>query len=266
MFNFTLYKRELKGSLKMLLIFIAILSLYIPMIISMFDPKMEDILNQFTQAMPDLVAAVGMSGTSSTLLGFMSTYLYGMILLIFPMVYSIIRANGLIAKYVDRGSMVSLVGSPVKRTTVAFTQMTALVTGIFIIIGFSTVLEIAVAQAFFPGELDISNLLFLNLGLFGLQLFIGAFCFLCSCIFNDTKFSIGFGAGITSLMYVLQMLSNIGGAADYIKYTTFFTLFNPNGLVNSEKSAIIGIVILFLSTILLFGSAIIVFKKKDLHI
>ena len=40
MLNMTLYKREMKGSLKLLLIFGAVLTLYISIIIRMYDPEM----------------------------------------------------------------------------------------------------------------------------------------------------------------------------------------------------------------------------------
>lgn len=131
MISGVLYWREMKNSLKMLVIFAAILSMYISMIISMYDPEKADVLKQFEQMMPELMAAVGMQNTSSTLIGFMSSYLYGMLLLVFPMVYTMMRANGLIAKYVDRGSMAVLVTGSVHRRTVVLTQTAVLCSGIF---------------------------------------------------------------------------------------------------------------------------------------
>ena len=49
--NLTLYKKELKGSLKLLVIFAAVLTLYIVMIVDMFDPELADALKQFEQMM-----------------------------------------------------------------------------------------------------------------------------------------------------------------------------------------------------------------------
>lgn len=151
----------------------------------------------------------------------MISYLYGFILLIFPMLFSILRGNGLVAKYVDRGSMVTLVAAPVKRRTIAMTQMSALVSGIFLMVIYATGLELLIAQSGYPGELAVSELLKLNAGLLCLQLFIGSICFLASCIFSDTKYSIAFGAGVPALMYVFQMLANTGEKAEKIRYCTF---------------------------------------------
>lgn len=266
MINLTLYKREMKGSIKLLVIFAAVITLYVAIIISMYDPEMMATLDSFVEVMPEIMAAVGMSAGATSLLGFMVSYLYGFILLIFPMVFCILRGNGLIAKYIDRGSMVSLVAAPVKRRTIAFTQMIVLASGILILVIYSTVLEIVCAAISFPGELDAAELLLLNIGLLFLHLFIGGICFLASCIFSDTRYSIGFGAGIPALMYVLQMLANVGGNAEKAKYFTFFTLFHPDGIIARDSSAMIGGAVLLVGSIVLYTLGIMVFGKKDLHL
>ena len=142
MFNMTLYKRELKGSLKMLIIFAAIISMYVTVIISMYDPDMMATLDSFYEIMPKLMDSVGMSIGATSLIGFMISYLYGFILLIFPMLFCILRGNCLIAKYADKGSMVILLAAPLKRRTVAITQMSVLISGILLLIIYTTGLEI----------------------------------------------------------------------------------------------------------------------------
>ena len=183
----TLYKREMKGSWKLLVIFGAVLTMYVAIIISMYEPDMLKLLDSYAQAMPELMAAVGMTPGAADLLGFMISYLYGFILLVFPMVYSILRANGLVAKYVDRGSMACLLAAPVRRRTVALTQAAVLFTGTVLLVGYVTGLELAVCETSFPGELAVSELLAVNGGLLCLQLFIGGVCFLASCAFSDGK-------------------------------------------------------------------------------
>ena len=266
MMNFTLYKREMKGSWKLLAIFAAVLTLYISMIVGMYDPELSKTFDELVKAMPDLMNAVGMKGGATTLLGFMASYLYGMLLLLFPMVFIMIRGNALIAKYVDRGSMVALLAAPVKRRAVAFTQMKVLGTCIVALLAYVTVLQIAVAEAQFPGELDVGKLLLLNLGLLCLQLFIGGICFLGSCLFSDAKHSIAFGAGIPVLMYLVQMLANMGAELEEAKHFTFFTLFSLDGILAGEGSALVGMPILFVGALVLYAAGIFVFGKKDLHI
>lgn len=218
------------------------------------------------EAMPELMASVGMKANDASLLGFMVSYLYGFILLIFPMLFSILRGNALIAKYVDKGSMALLVAAPVKRRTIAFTQMKVLVSGIFLLILYSTMVELICAKSGFPGELDVAAFFKLNGCLFCLHLFIGGICFLASCIFSDAKYSIAFGAGIPAFMYVLQMLANVGGDAEKAKYFTFFTLFDPDGIIAGESGAMIGALVLFTGAVVLYVLGIMVFEKKDLQI
>ena len=266
MMNLALYKREMKGSIKLLLIFGAIITMYVSIIISMYDPDLMKTLNSFAEAMPELMASVGMKADAATLIGFMVSYLYGFILLIFPMLFCILRGNALIAKYVDKGSMSLLIAAPVKRRAVAFTQMTALISGIVLLVLYSTILELICAESGFPGELDIAELFLLNGGLLCLHLFIGGVCFLSSCIFSDTKYSLAFGAGIPIFMYVLQMLANVGGDAEKAKYFTFFTLFNPDGIIAGEREAAVGILILFAGAVICFAAGMMIFDRKDLQI
>lgn len=266
MVNITLYKREIKGSVKLLVIFAAVITLYVSIIIGMYDPEQMALLDGIVETMPEIMAAVGMKAGASSLSGFMISYLYGFILLIFPMVFCILRGNGLIARYIDRGSMVALVAAPVKRRTVAFTQMTVLVSGILFLVVYSTVVQIMCSELSVPGELDVSELLRLNGGLLCLHLFIGGICFLASCIFSDTRYSIGFGTGIPALMYVLQMLSNVGGSAEKAKYFTFFTLYNPEGIIAGDGGAMIGTAVLLIGSIILYLLGIIALCRRDLHI
>ena len=266
MINLTLYKRELKGSIRLIVIFAAVITLYISIIISMYDPKQMALLDGIVESMPEIMAAVGMKAGAANLTGFMISYLYGFILLLFPMVFCILRGNGLIAKYIERGSMVSLAAAPVKRRTIAFTQMTVLVSGILFLIIYSTVLQIVCSEVSAPGELEVTELLRLNMGLLCLHLFIGGICFLASCIFSDTRYSVGVGAGIPTFMYVLQVLSNVGGHADTARYCTFFTLFDPDGIIIGDSSAVFGAAMLFAGSIVLYSLGIIVFSRKDLHI
>lgn len=69
MINLALYKREMKGSIKLLVIFAAVMALYISVIISMYDPELMKTLDGFVEVMPELMAAVGMSAGATSLLG-----------------------------------------------------------------------------------------------------------------------------------------------------------------------------------------------------
>lgn len=264
MINKTLYLHEMKKSIKLLLILGIVLTFYMVVIIGMYDPKMLDMLNQFYEMMPELMASMGMKTGTSNLLGFMISYLYGFIVLVFPMVFCIVRGNGLVAKYIDDGSMALLLSAPVKRKTIILTQLATLLSGILILVSYSTIVELIVANIKFPGELDISKLLLLNLFLLCLHLFIAGICFLSSCIFSEFKNSLAFGAGIPCVMFVLQMLANVGEKSEFVKYFTFFTLFDPYEIIKYSVLAIIGPLVLFIGSVVMFISGCVIFCKKDI--
>ena len=266
MINWTLFKHGMQRSWRLLIIFGAVLTMYFTIIVSMFDPELGSALDEFAKAMPEIMAMVGMNPASGELVNFMAAYLYGFIMLVFPMIFSILSANRLIARHVDRGSMSYLIAAPVRRVTVAFTQMKVMAAGIFAIVFYAALLGIAVCEISFPNELEIGKFILLNVGVLCLQLFIGGICFLCSCVFNDSKYAMGVGAGIPALAFVIQMMSNAGKELENAKYATFFTLFNPDGIIAGETGAIGGIAVLFIGAILLLGAAVIVFTKKDMPI
>ena len=264
--NATLYKREIKGSVKLLLILAAVITLYVVVIINMYDPTLMAMLDGFVKLMPQLMAAVGMTAGATNLMGFMVSYLYGLVLLIFPMVFCILRGHSLIAKYVDNGSMTTLLAAPVNRRAIVLTQATALLSGVLLLIAYATGLELICIAAVFPEELAISTLLKLNGGLLCLMLFISGVCFLCSCVFSDARYSLGFGAGVPALMYVLQMLANMGGAAAKARYFTAFTLFNPSGIIAGDSAARSGCLLLLAIAAGLYALAALIFCRKDLSI
>ena len=266
MINAALYRREMKSSLRLLAILAAVITMYVAVIVSLYDPAMMAMLDNFTAAMPELMAAVGMRAGATSLLGFMVSYLYGFILLVFPMLLCILRGNGLVAKYVDNGSMAMLLAAPVKRRTVALTQLAVLLSGLTLLMICITALELVCAAISFPGELNPAELIRLNGALMCLHLLIGGVCFLASCVFPDTRYSLGFGAGIPALMLVLQMLANVGGAAEKVKYFTFFTLFDPSGVIALDGGAVTGAFVLLAGAVALDAAAVAIFCRRDMSV
>lgn len=264
--NLTLFKRGIKSTWKTWLIFVAILSMYGGIIVTMFNPEIGEALIAFEKAMPELMAMVGMKVKDSSLIGFISSYLYGFIMIIFPMLFSIIVAISLIANPVDQGSMAYLLSAPVKRSSAIITQILVLLTGLTLLLAYFTLLIISVSAGYFPGELDIPKFLWLNLGAYALHLFIASIVVFSATLFNDKKYALGFGVGIPLLAYIIQMLANAGDKYEYAKYFTFLTLFAPDKITAGENFGYIGMIILGLAAIIIFVLTVEVFKRKDLHI
>ncbi|MGF0110431.1 ABC transporter permease subunit [Clostridium sp. SGI.024] len=264
MISIPLLKREIKSNYKLFIIFAAVLTMYISVIIPMFDPEIGEALAEFEKAMPEMMAAFGMTNSGTTLIEFINTYLFGFLFIVFPMIFEIIIANKLIAKYVDSGSMAYLLATPNKRRKIAITQGLFLLLSIGTLILFITLVGIISSEVYFPGELDIKKYILLNIGLYCLHISISGLGFFASCISNDTKLSYSLSAGIPIGFFIIQLLANMGGKLENFKYFTIFSLFNTDKLIKGEGSGIWMFIILLLIGVILYTIGILRFDKRDL--
>jgi len=264
--NATLYKQGMRSSLKMLVLFAAVLTMYFTVILTMYDPKLGSALEMIAKVMPQMMSMVGMTLDLKTLAGFMASYLYGFIMPVIPMVYIILTAHRLVAKQVDGGAMAYLLAAPVSRARILFTQLLVLLSGVALLVAYATILGIAVSAILYPGVLEVGRFLLLNLGALALQLFISGICFLASSAFNEAKHSVGFGAGIPALAYLIKMLANADPSLSAAKFFTFFSLFQPTGLLLGQSEALAGMAGLGGSALVLFGASMLLFTRKDIPV
>ncbi len=264
--NKTLFLYELKKDIKMLCIFAAILTMYIASVIWLYDPEMMKSLEQIYTSMPQLMNAMGMKASAPTLIGFMISYLYGFIFLVIPLVYILLRAKSLLVDKVEKNSMATLLSAPVSRRKIAVTQIVELVVGIVIMLVFSTAMEIIFSEIWFAGDLDVLALIKVNIGLLTLLCFIASLCMFGSTFCNESEKMLGASGGFCLVMYLINMIKNTGISDDLekLKYITFFTLFEPEGLVEGTTKAITGSVTLAVASLIVFITTVVVFEKKDL--
>lgn len=259
-----LFKKEIFLTLRVLWIFIAVITMYGSVIVAMYDPKLGESLNMMAESMPELFAAFGMLDPGLTLLDFILNYLYGFILIVIPFLFSVIMCHRLMGHYIDRGSMAYLLTNGHSRSQVFFTQYAVLVVGIMSLIVYAVLLVLGCSTVMFEEALDLGSFLMVNLGLFCLHLFLGTMCYLSSVCFNETKYMIGVGAGAGIVFILVQMLSQVSEQIAWLKYFTPLTLFDAKGLAGYDTTAIWGIVGLCLMSFCFVGLARYVFKKRDL--
>lgn len=266
MFNKALFKLEWKSNYKILIVFCVILTMYITIMLTMYDPKLGTALETFTKSMPELMAMVGMSGTPTTLIEFISTYLYGLIMIVFPLIFGILLALRLIVRKVDNGVMSYLLCSGVTRKTVCFTQLMVIITNLLVLILFCTGLGIGCSAILFPGDLDIGAYLVLNGGVFILQLALSGICYMCSCIFNEYRLASLFGAGVPIVFIMIQMLSNMQGSMEWLEYLTLLTLFDPAKLIAGNSDGYLMLGGLLVVTLICYSVSVIVFNRKNMSL
>jgi len=120
--------------------------------------------------------------------------------------------------------------------------------------------------AMFPGELDIKGFLLLNLGAMLAFYVISGISFLSSCIFNETKYSLALGGGIPVLFFVINMLSNVNPDYEWIANFSLFALYRPADIINREPFTTAAMIILVFIAAVLYGSAIVIFNRRNLPV
>ncbi|MDD5492322.1 MAG: ABC transporter permease subunit [bacterium] len=263
--NPTLFKATTRANWLIGLIFLAIMMMYLAIIISMFDPESLAGLNAMLETLPrELVAAMGFEMLGAGLTSFLGNYYYGFIAIMFPMIYCIIIANRLVAKHVDSGSMAYLLSTPNSRLTIVATQAIFLLVSVTILFGLVTFAGIAISQAAFPGQLDTGGFLLLNLVTLLTFYAISGICFFFSCVFDDIKYSLAFGAGIPIAFFVLNMLANVSEQYAWIGNFSLFTLLDPIEILAGGSFPVTTMIILTGLAIVMYTGGMISFNRRNL--
>ncbi|NLO08946.1 MAG: ABC transporter permease subunit [Clostridiales bacterium] len=259
-----LLKATIKQNYMVFLIIVAVLMLYLPIIITMYDPATQESLNKVLDTMPQgMIAAMGFSEIGADLIDFIGSYFYGFLILLLPMIYTIIACNRCIASHVDKGSMAYLLSTPNTRSKIARTQSLFIIVSITIMIAFITIVGLVLSNATFPDKLDINAFLLMNLGSLLLYYAVTGFGFFASCLFNDTKNSLMIGAGLPVAFLVIQMISDVGEKTSFLKYFTMFTLFDVDKIIGGQ-GYIPQFIALAIIAVVMYGLGFYVFKKRDL--
>ena len=264
--NKALFLSTLKSKYKLILICAAALVLYSVIIISMFDPNNAESSKAFMEMMPEgFVKALGFTVLDTGLTAFLGTIMYSMPYMLFMIIFSLIAANSLMARNVDRGSMACYLSTPVSRTKVALTQGSILIMGQIIMALFLTLLSI-LASFLIVGSDALDITAFIKVNIMGLLLFfvIGSYSFLFSCIFNEEKYSIASSSGLTLLFYVMNAVGNMDTSLLWLNKISLFGAFNPAKIINGSYNILLPAVSFMVIATLLYGASIYIFNKKDL--
>lgn len=262
--SLTLLKTTFKKNWFLLLIFFGVLTMYTTVMISMYDPVDMTAITSMLDLFPKgLINAMGFTGLVGGLTSYLASFLYGLLMIAFPMIYSIILGNKLVAKMVDNGSFAYLLSTPNSRAKIVVTQGIYALASLVALFLALTGLGAAVCSLAFPGKLDMNAYIILNLTTMLVNMVTMMISFFFSCLFNETKLSLGFGAGIPILFLLLNM---IGGAAEKLNFLKDFTIYgfyDPVKVV--EGSEVWGINLIYIGSILvLFIAGVLIFRKKRL--
>ncbi len=240
------------------------------------DARIEataSITDQIDEKVAEALSELGNMDIYGLIIGSIFYRIAGILL---PMVYVIMVANGLLAGQVDSGSMAYVLSTPTKRRTVSTTQMLYLLVSLFAM--FACVTAVSVVSIWIVGgnafAINFGEILLFNLGAFLTMFAFAGFCFMCSAIFNRTKYSLSIGGGISIFMLVCTILGLFGSSVvpsamridqmNFFNYLSLISLFDTTTILSGGLNYLIGFGVLALVGIVTFVVGTFCFDKKDL--
>jgi len=265
--NKTLFKADFKLNWIPFSAVVSMIMIYVSVSIAMFNPEDAAAIQAIFSMMPEaLVNAFGFNGIGTDLTTYLAAYFYGFILLVFPLVYSIIVANSLVAGHVDKGSMAYLLSTPNSKIKIISTQAIYFVVSIAALLGLIVSAILILSGIIWPGQLELGSFMRLNLVTLFLLIAVGSISFLMSCIFNETKYSLALGAGIPVLFVMFKLISEISEKVEILKYLTPYALLDTTKILDNVSYSTNVSIILIIFSIITFTLSIIIFNRKNLNI
>lgn len=257
MFNKTYFSRLIKSN-TIFFVFTGVLCGLIAIIMAVFTPETMEQISASSADLP-----INPLGDISTLLSFIGNQYFGMMALIFPMIYLIMTANKIIAAAVDKGDMACHLSTPVTRMQITCTSAIYLIGSLIVMYVLIGAVGSGVAALVQPGELDYGVFFKMLFGSFLLQLAISGVAFCASCVFNSTKRSLIFGAGVPIFFFATNLLSGMSDKLEPLKYTSLITLFDTKAIIDGGGYAL-QFTVLVVIGLALYVVGIFAFRKKDL--
>lgn len=266
MISVPLWKRNMKVCRMPFLAIFAVLCMYTIVIIYMYHPELSDMLSGYQQALPEMMAAVGMTGIATNLLEWMQVYLYGFIMLLFPLVFILIMVQKLLMGQMESGTLANLLATPNSRRKIICTQMVSMIIWMTLLLGMVTAVGIVSCEIMFPGELDVGRYLALNFSTLLLQIAVMGIVFLASCCVSDSKSFYLIGAGVPVLFFLIQMVSNMGEKLEKLKYATIYSLLPIEEILKENAVFPVQNIVLLVIAAVLFLLGAWRFRRRDLFL
>lgn len=266
--NFTLFKLTIKNNIFIWVIFTAITLGYLMLIIGMYNPESMEYFEIALKMVPaDVAAAVGMDKVPTSLVDFAANYFYGFLIQLFLLVHVSILPIRLVVKEVDDGSMGYLLSTKVSRVEVIFTKALYLGSSLLAMVVVLTLAAMFVSAVFFPGYMDHSAFISLNITTFLVALAMAAIVFYFSSIFDQSYQAIYSGVGILVTFFIMSLVARYGhfkGFYGILGNISIFRFLDSRAIINGDVNMLLNNGILVVIIFSLFSASVIQFSRRDL--
>ena len=265
--SWTLFKANIRGIRTIWILMTAVYIGYFAVVLSMYDPQSTQAIEQMLEMLPEgLLKAFGMERVGDTLLSFLTIYMYGILLFLFPMVISTVVNHRLIAAHVDRGSRAYLLSTPNSRKKIVATQALFSLASITMFFAVITICALGLSEIMLPGEMETGDFILVNVYSLLMYYAIGGIGFLASCIANESKVSLGLGIGVPLTYLELQMIGDVGDKFSWLGKLSLYYLFQPEQLIEGASFAYVSMAVFVALAAVLYAAGIAMFNKRDLYL
>ena len=89
-------------------------------------------------------------------------------------------------------------------------------------------------------------------------------CYMASCVFNLSKYTIAVGGGLVGAFTLLNMMGMFGDTFNWMKYFTLTTLYDINSVIGGNTDFIWKFCVLAAVGIITYIIGSVAFTKRDL--
>ncbi|MGL4606933.1 MAG: hypothetical protein ACRCU3_05655 [Eubacteriaceae bacterium] len=262
-----LFIKDIKNNLVIFLVFSILMSIYLAVIIFMYNPEGLGAFNDLVALLPvTMINALGLEMIESGLTGFIASLYYGFLIYLFPLVYCVMVGRKLVAKFVYDGSFACLLSTPNSRVKIIVTQGLYFLVSIMLMFGIIYIVGIGVSENLYRGLLDTVVFFQLNIAACLMTMAIGMICFFFSCLCNTPKAAFIWGSVVTLFFFFSELIGSASERFLFMKNYSLYSLFDGFAIVNKTGNYI-GLCGLFLVvTFVIFGASVAVFQFKRLRI
>jgi len=262
-----IFKFLLKKHWVLIVVFTLILVLYSSFAVTTYDPTDAAAMEEMLQMLPsELIEAFGWSDLGSTYTEYVAAFLYGFIMVVFPLVLFVLLANALVAKPVDSGSIAYLLASPNARSKIIFTKALFLFGATSFAYWVATVYTVILSQSMQGGLLNLGQFFSINAIVYLVMTMLAAISFFCACAVDNHTTEVTLVAGVPVAMVLISMLQQAAENLSALKYLTLFSLIDFDAAFYQSGYTLVVSLALAGATVLFYALSILAFNKRSLAI
>lgn len=260
----TIFKHELRQGRKSFIIWTAAIMFLLAVCVFLY-PEMKaemDSINELFSSMGSFTAAFGMDKLNvGTLIGFYSVEC-GSILGLGGAFFAALCAVDLLCKEERMQTSEFLLTHPLSRVKIMTGKFLSVICRIFEM-NIAIFLIVLVSIAAIGESIPLTELILIHVAYLLLTLEIAGICFGVSAFIR--RGSIGIGLGISAILYILNLISNIAEPAEFLRYITPFAYCEGSQIISDGSLDLPKILIGFLIAGACVAAAYLTYPKKNIH-